>query len=303
MTFGLDGLATHEAPVLVDEVKVSEDAYETSGGLRIATTRYTPVGVEPLALLWCLPGGGCSRDYWDLDVRDEPPGRYSFARYLARRGFMVVTADHLGSGDSSRPADEQLTSSLSLAEHMHEAFQEARRDPALADLMAIGVGHSFGAGMVLTQQHRHRDFGALVLLGWSSIQLAVVHTDGSIRALGSSGEPASIGVTNLGFDADRRLIEANRSVATVMPQPAIGEITEAGRLADASRGVRVPVHLGFGEFDMLLDVPAEVALYADAPQVTTAVLPGSYHFHNLQAGHELLWSGIVDFAASQAGSR
>jgi len=303
MSLDVDGIATYEAPAVVDEVKTSEEVYETSDGLHISTTRYSPVGVEPSAMLWCVPGGGCSRDYWDFDVRDEPRERYSFARYLARRGVVVVTADHLGSGESSRPVEERLRSSASLAAHMHAALLEARRDPALADLPVVGVGHSFGAGMTLRQQHLHDDFDALVLLGWSSIQLGVVYADGSIRAMGSPGEPAGIGVTNLGFNADRRLIEANRSVATVMLQPAIDEVATAGRLEPVSRSVRVPVYLGFGEFDMALDMPAEAALYADAPVVTTAVLPGSYHFHNLQPGHELLWSGIVDFTAEQVTSR
>ena len=33
-----------------------------------------------------------------------------------------------------------------------------------------------------------------------------------------------------------------------------------------------------------------------APVVVTAVLPGSYHFHNLAQGRELMWSGIIEFA-------
>jgi len=149
MSLDVDGIATYEAPAVVDEVKTSEEVYETSDGLHISTTRYSPVGVEPSAMLWCVPGGGCSRDYWDFDVRDEPRERYSFARYLARRGVVVVTADHLGSGESSRPVEERLRSSASLAAHMHAALLEARRDPALADLPVVGVGHSFGAGMTL----------------------------------------------------------------------------------------------------------------------------------------------------------
>jgi len=300
MSFGDDGLATHELPPRADELELSQHQYETDDGLLIATTRYTPVGTAPTAVLWCLAGGGCTRDFWDFEVRDEPRESYSFARYLARRGVIVVTADHLGAGDSSRPTDERLTSSASLASHMSEAIAQARRDPALADLPLFGVGHSFGAGMTLRQQDLHHDFDALVLLGWSSIQLAIVYADGVIKALGTPGKRARIVVSNLGFDADQRLVDANMSVATPQPQPAVSEVTTAGYLLAASRGVRVPVYLGFGEFDTLLDPVAETELYADAPSVTAAVLPGSYHFHNLQPGRELLWSGIADFVGKQA---
>ena len=42
-----------------------------------------------------------NRAYFDLRAE----GDFSFAAYLAARGFIVVTLDHLGVGDSSRPAD------------------------------------------------------------------------------------------------------------------------------------------------------------------------------------------------------
>jgi hypothetical protein len=128
----------------------------------------------------------------------------------------------------------------------------------------------------------------------------VVYEDGAIRALGSPGSPARVVVTNLGVGADQRLVDANMSLRTPLIQPALTHTNTPGNLVSASRGVRVPVYLGFGEFDVLLDVPAEVALYAGAPQVTTAVQPGSYHFHNLQPGRERMWGGIVEFARRHA---
>jgi hypothetical protein len=162
------------------------------------------------------------------------------------------------------------------------------------------MGHSFGAGMTIVHQHVTRDFDALVLLGWSSRQLAIVYADGSIQALASPGKRARIVVTNLGFDADPRLVDANMSVKTPMVEPALSHTNTPGNLIEASRGVRVPVYLGFGEFDTLLDPVSEAALYSDAPRLTTAVLPGSYHFHTLQAGRERLWGGIARFAGEVA---
>ena len=55
-------------------------------------------------VLCCLPGGGMSRRYFDLEV-DPALGNYSMARHLAQQGFVVVTLDHPGVGDSDRPDD------------------------------------------------------------------------------------------------------------------------------------------------------------------------------------------------------
>jgi alpha-beta hydrolase superfamily lysophospholipase len=59
---------------------------------------------EPLVLACCLPGGGMSRRYFDLQV-PEAAGNYSMARHLARAGFAVANIDHPGVGESDRPHD------------------------------------------------------------------------------------------------------------------------------------------------------------------------------------------------------
>ena len=45
-----------------------------------------------------------SRRYFDLDV-DATLGNYRMARHLADQGFVVVTLDHPGVGESDRPDD------------------------------------------------------------------------------------------------------------------------------------------------------------------------------------------------------
>ena len=42
-------------------------------------------------VLCCLPGGGMSRRYFDLEVTDTALGNYSMARHLAGQGFVVIT--------------------------------------------------------------------------------------------------------------------------------------------------------------------------------------------------------------------
>ena len=301
MSFATMGLAEQELPAVVDEILVTEERFVNDAGLEIVMTRYEPIGVESPVVLWCLPCGGCSRHYFDFKVEGADADAYSFARYFARRGITVITADHIGVGDSTHIPDEpELTTANFLADRMHEAVVAFKQRAEFAGKPFVGVGHSFGSGMLLTQQYRHHDFAALVVLGWSSIQLAVVYKDGSIRALNTPGDRARISVTNLGFDAPQELIDANMSIATTRVVPAGDEVNRPGWCVPASKSVRVPVYLGFGEFDTLLDPHGEAELYADAPEVVTAILEGSYHFHNLAKGRERMWSGIIEFAKARA---
>jgi pimeloyl-ACP methyl ester carboxylesterase len=132
---------------------------------------------EPRAVLVCFPGGGMTRRYFDLPV----PG-YSFARYAADHGFLIVLADHPGTGDSDAPDD-----GWSLTPGAVASIEAAAVDRALAMLQAgdvdgiaplaptatvIGVAHSMGAHLLIHQAALSPDpparlYAGLVLLGWA----------------------------------------------------------------------------------------------------------------------------------------
>src|SRR5258708_31698953 len=94
------GLDTAAAAVrAVARVDVSDVA--PPGCRTIVLEVIAPAAPSPeAAVLFCFPGGGMSRRYWDLTV----PG-YSFAEYACERGFVTVLADHPGVGDSDGPDD------------------------------------------------------------------------------------------------------------------------------------------------------------------------------------------------------
>src|SRR4051812_34462338 len=70
--------------------------------ISLAATVHPPAG-EPRAVLICWPGGSYARAYWDMQIPGHPG--YSFAEHMSAQGFLVVAADHLGVGASSKPAD------------------------------------------------------------------------------------------------------------------------------------------------------------------------------------------------------
>ena len=122
------------------------------GALTVALEVMAPEQPLPIALV-CLPGGAMTRRYFDLQVpRDDS---FSFARQMARRGFICVLIDHLGVGESSRPADGYALSADVLARANARATDEALgriRNGSMINGLAyipevksIGVGHSMGA--------------------------------------------------------------------------------------------------------------------------------------------------------------
>jgi alpha-beta hydrolase superfamily lysophospholipase len=131
---------------------------------------------EHPVVLCCLPGGGVDRRYYDLRVPSDDT--YSFGRHLAAQGVVVVTADHLGVGESSpAPADELTVEVLAAAAHhaMTSVVDGLRAGdltdeiPALGvELTSVGVGHSMGAMLTVEQQATHRSHAALALLGFGN---------------------------------------------------------------------------------------------------------------------------------------
>jgi hypothetical protein len=164
------------APVKAETRRVSvEDVLPAQAGLALAADVYLPVDAKaPAAALFCLPGGGMTRGYFDLAA----PGR-SFAGAMTARGFAVVALDSLGWGESSRPRDgfalvpEAIAAANAQAVDALAGELEAR----WPGLPRIGVGHSLGALLAIVQQAEHESFDALVLLGATTRGLRVVLSD------------------------------------------------------------------------------------------------------------------------------
>jgi alpha-beta hydrolase superfamily lysophospholipase len=126
----------------------------------------------PVIAAFCFPGGGMSRQYFDIGT---PDGGFSMARYLADSGLVVITIDHLGVGESSRPHDGfALTPDCVAGVNAYATAELGRRlrSGALADgyppagpCVNVGVGHSMGGRLVVIQQARHGSFDAVALLG------------------------------------------------------------------------------------------------------------------------------------------
>jgi alpha-beta hydrolase superfamily lysophospholipase len=276
----------------------------------------------PPTLLFCLPGGFLSRRYFDLGDPADPVERtYSFAAHMARAGFAVAAIDHLGTGDSSRPAREEDGYALGV-EAIACANQAAwdlireriaqrwRRDAD--ELVSIGVGHSMGSALTVAQQASHAPHAALVLQSFSTRGLPRFMQDEE-AALAGDPARARAGIADLvrtryrtpypempGHDeegrsaafsvgtapplAERLLVEASTRLLAMA-----GSLTLIpGAYAPYAERIRVPVFVSMGDHDLL--TAQEVSpMLPHAPEIVAHEVADCWHCHNVANTRAALW--------------
>jgi pimeloyl-ACP methyl ester carboxylesterase len=293
-----------------------------------------PDGEPPRAILICWPGGSYARAYWDMHV----PGHrgYSFAEHMTARGFVVVAADHLGVGASSKPADGDRvnfeTISAAAASFVAQLREMVAAGSAefggrpLPAVPIIGTGHSLGACLTVVTQARHRCYDAVALLGFTHGQkeLAVSAVgaterdsvgDEQRRATAIEQARAFFGDTwddiygsaprepNHAWlhysDVPAEVIAADDAQAAPWPRQTYVEALLAGHSARFAAELDCHVFLGFGDHDVPPLPHADVAYYPRSPDVTLFVLPNSAHCHNLASTRTQLWDRIGLWAGEQ----
>lgn len=297
------------------------------GPLQLAVEVIAPKDPRPVALV-CLPGGGMSKRYWDLQAPGDDS--YSFAREMAARGFVCVLIDPLGVGDSSRPADsyaltaEVLASAntwvteIMLAKLVNGSL--IKEIGAIPKVTAVGVGHSMGAMLTIVQQARARQYRGIAVLGFSTRGLPEYLT-AEARELAQDPAAARREVVRLAramFRTDYPVIGRTEEGATLYAgetaEPAGVEAIKAarqpllpvtafmsmlpGNVAPEAAAIDVPVFVGLGERDLVgppLDVPKA---FTASPTVTFELLAGAGHSHVLFPARRQLFDRLADWAGS-----
>jgi pimeloyl-ACP methyl ester carboxylesterase len=280
----------------------------------------------PLAFV-CLPGGSINRHYYDLGL--DAQSSFSFARHMAEQGMITLSVDHLGVGESTRPADGfALTPDLIVAANAHVTRQAVKGLmagtlapdlPPLPALATIGVGHSMGS-LLTVMQHAHDPIHtALVLLGFSNAGL-IDHLSEPARVLIGAPEtiperivaiarqiypapyveipPSPEGSAMFyGTKADRdgvAALKAARDLLLVMPglQSMI-----PGSIGPQLNKIDVPVFLGLGDQDIAGPPHAVAAAFSGSKDVTLIVLPETGHCHFIFPSRTVLFARIAEWAA------
>ena len=296
-------------------------------------------------VLCCLPGGGMSRRYFDLDVTDldvtdldvtdldatgPALGNYSMARHLAQQGFVVVTLDHPGVGESDRPDDGYTLTPQCVADVDAFAFDRVLaqlragtlRDgfPAMPRLVSIGVGHSAGASITAYQQARHRTHRAVALLGYGGAGLAThlndrekefaQRPDAVIAEIATLvrerfGEPLPMQRRGSSeFLVGAPMPEAVRAALVACRSPLLALVGLSSMIPGASAPVLaqidVPVFVAHGSRDIAGSLHAVPGIFPGTNDITLFMLDDAGHNHNVAPGREELWDRLGRWARALA---
>ena len=289
--------------------------------ISLAATVHLP-GTTPRAALLCWAGGSYGRAYWDMHV----PGHegYSCAEHLAARGFLVIAADHLGVGASSKPLDGDRVNFESVSDAAAAFVDRLRRLLAegapelggtpLPGLPIVGVGHSLGACLVAVTQARHGSYDAVALLGFTHGSKEAAVSDASTTAVEQARaffddswdeiyavaprEPNHAWLHGPDVPAD--VIAADDALAERWPRQLYVEALTGGYSAGFAERIDCSVFLGFGDHDIPQRPHDDVAFYPRSRDVTLHVLPGSAHCHNFAGTRAQLWNRIAVWAGALA---
>ena len=290
------------------------------------------LGPRPIAI-FASPGGGYTRRYYDL----QPPGHtgYSEAEGHVARGFIFISYDHLGVGDSSTEHLREYTVP-ELAAANDAAVREVvwrLRDgslggglPPLPIVTRIGIGQSMGGCVTIVMQGRHQTFDGIAPLGYSAIHTVLPQRDAVERQraldhharIGSrdvaeiSVEEASQGVVDFVYpfhweDVPADILAADMEGGYPLRKtaPAWGSLTVPpcavtmmmpGVVATEAAAIKVPVLIAMGERDVCPDPHAEPSAYKASNDVSLFVVPRMAHMHNFGSTRAQLWSRIESWA-------
>ena len=301
------------------------DALELPGAHEIAVDAVVPADAAEASrrpILCCLPGGSLSRRYYDLEVDGDRS--YSFAEFMAGRGFASVALDHLGTGESSRLVDGAVLDPDAIARANQSALDQALSRlrvadaepglPALAARATIGVGHSMGSCLTVVQQALHAPHAALVLFSFTAQGLPHYLTDAEKRFAGDpDGARASLaalvqarfgtptpgaprgegsdGAFGVGTapEAARRALQA--AATNLAAGPGLLSMIP-GAYAREAAAVRVPVFLAVGDHD-LHGAEHASAEFPAAPELVAYTLPDAWHCHHVANTRERLWARVA----------
>jgi pimeloyl-ACP methyl ester carboxylesterase len=317
-------VGANKVPVTVDLERRA-----LAGCRYMATDLFVPDQESPASLVWCcVPGGGISRAYFDLEV----PGSddvYSMARFAAERGHYVLTIDPPGVGESDSPTDGYELTPWVVADVLDLVVTEVLDMMAAGKVEgvspgvhreALGVGHSAGGFLIACQQARHRRFRALALLGFSNSGLPAVLTEEEAAFVGRPEELAAAlpDLVRARFgtplpqgtsaDSDMLLVGAHSNQAKAAAARAGSRLLGLVGLATLVPGsikpeleqIDVPTFVALGEHDIAGPAAALPGQLPACRDLTLLTLAGIGHNHNVTDSRLELWDRLERWVLSLA---
>lgn len=314
------------------------DVSEATGldGAEVAASLFLP---DPAALgdipiiLFAGPGGGYSRGYFDIHV-DGHEG-YSEADFHTARGFLYVTIDHLGVGDSTtrHNADLRLETMAAANDAVEHELVGRLRDgtlaagfPAVLDPFVVGCGQSLGGGITMIMQGRHRTYDAIAPLGISGTHTRLPQPTRELEERTRSTYLFTRATPNAELvarrsqrpnpdwryafhwdetpadilDADMKGGYPKRDTSPpwgslTLPPCVIGCNSPHFFAAEVAM-IDVPVLLAMGARDVCAHPHREPAEFTSSPDVSLYIVPSMAHMHNFAPTRARMWQRLNGWA-------
>src|SRR5262249_18006707 len=129
---------------------------------RVTGYLYAPHHVRHRTVQFLVHGATYNHLYWDpAEINHR---KYSYAREMAKRGYVVVSIDQLGTGNSDKP-DGDFFSLTEAASTLHQIAGQVRSYGGPNAKLAY-IGHSNGSVTSIFAQGTYGDADLLVSTGW-----------------------------------------------------------------------------------------------------------------------------------------
>lgn len=258
-------------------------------GITLCAELHEPSTPIEKPLLFCLPGGGLTRDYFDLAPH------YSFVTRMTDAGHSVITMDHPGIATNAFPSDHPYFTPRDAARYLHLALKQWNISSPI-----IGIGHSMGGMMIMLMQGAHGSFSGLGLFGSSAggldwglsedekhyinqeanfkrdlEKLALAKFGGPYSR--ASGGPSGESITFGGETAD--LTKRLREISCEMNSASAMMSMMRGSFKTEVEAITVPLLFAFGDHDIGIppkDVPKD---FVNSKSAEVIILENTGHNH------------------------
>jgi pimeloyl-ACP methyl ester carboxylesterase len=244
--------------------------------------------------------------YWDIPAFNGIS--YSYARYMAHRGYTVLAIDQLGTGASAQPNGDTVTLPET-ASALHQVLASLRttHNPIGRDFQKIAlVGHSNGSLTSVFATGTYHDADGLVTTAFEHSPHPLPFNPGDILALlttpylpaNAFSEAFRTATFYYAPSADQALLDFETNhLAAIQARAQFIDLFQYGLNSNLTRStdVTVPVLVQNGDFDALQPsafMSGEPAYYPNAASVTLEPLTAIGHNINGHRNHLQSWEGI-----------
>ena len=262
--------------------------------------------VQSRILQVAVHGGTHYHLYWDIPSFNGIS--YSYARYMARRGYTVLAIDQLGTGASSQPDGDFVTLDQT-ANALHQVLASLRTEnnPIGHKFRRIAlVGHSNGSLTSVYATGTYHDADALVTTAWmhpphplpfNPADILALLTTPYLPAKAFSREFRAQTFYHVPSTDPALLDFEYEHLAAIQARAQFLDLFQYGLNTNLTRStqVTVPVLVQNGDFDALQPsayMASEPSYYPNAPSVTLHYLTEMGHNINGHRNHLQSWTGI-----------